>query len=127
MAKRNKEFENSNKEQEKKIEDLNKINYNLEQQNKLKEKELLQRQKELEKSRNLFCFVCFIMCGMLIFGIWFYKRNFDVEKMKIDARRFYQRNFDVEKIKIKAKRFYQRNFDVEKMKIKAKRMIKRYL
>jgi flagellar biosynthesis GTPase FlhF len=106
IEKRNKEIEKSNKENEKKIEDLKK-----ERQKKIKELEL-QRQKELDKSRNLFCFVCFIMCGMLIFfGIWFYQRNFDVEKIKIDASRIYQRNFDV----------------VEKMKIKVRRMIKRYL
>jgi hypothetical protein len=43
--------------------------------------------EELDKGANLFYYIYFVMCGMLIFfGIWIYQWNFDVEKMKIYAR-----------------------------------------
>ena len=43
--------------------------------------------EELDKGTNLFYYIYFIICGMLIFfGIWIYQWNFDIEKMKLFGR-----------------------------------------
>ena len=43
--------------------------------------------EELDKGANLFYYIYFIICGMLIFfGIWIYQWNFDIEKMKLFGR-----------------------------------------